>query len=168
MKGLLEAIGTMASMTAECKFVVYGNIEDVGYWARCNEAAMNLPANVVFEFRGSFQSSDTPGIFDEATAFLLPTHGEGFGHAIAEALSVGCPVVVSTATPWGAYMGDEIGCISDDPSVWLSFLEEILEEEESVRIQRRTRISTKYGNWAETQWREATRLFELALGRSIA
>ena len=32
--------------------------------------------------------------------FFLPTRGENFGHVIAEALSVGTPVLISDQTPW--------------------------------------------------------------------
>ena len=32
--------------------------------------------------------------------FLFPTLGENFGHVIQEALSAGCPCVISDQTPW--------------------------------------------------------------------
>ena len=32
--------------------------------------------------------------------FLFPTLGENYGHVIHEALSAGCPCVISDQTPW--------------------------------------------------------------------
>ena len=32
--------------------------------------------------------------------FLFPTLGENYGHVIQEALSAGCPVILSDQTPW--------------------------------------------------------------------
>ena len=36
----------------------------------------------------------------KAHLFVLPTEGENFGHAIFEALAVGCPILISDQTPW--------------------------------------------------------------------
>jgi glycosyltransferase involved in cell wall biosynthesis len=38
--------------------------------------------------------------YENAHLFFLPTRGENYGHAIAEALSFGTPVVISDQTPW--------------------------------------------------------------------
>jgi glycosyltransferase involved in cell wall biosynthesis len=38
--------------------------------------------------------------YEKAHLFFLPSRGENYGHAIAEALSYGTPVVISNQTPW--------------------------------------------------------------------
>ncbi|MNY40193.1 hypothetical protein D3C86_1749200 [compost metagenome] len=39
----------------------------------------------------------------------MPTHGENYGHAIAEALSAGTPVLISDATPWRGLQQEGVG-----------------------------------------------------------
>ena len=39
-------------------------------------------------------------VLEKSQLFVLPTEGENFGHAIFEALAVGCPILISDQTPW--------------------------------------------------------------------
>ena len=39
----------------------------------------------------------------------MPSEGENFGHAILEALSAGCPVIISDMTPWKSLESKKIG-----------------------------------------------------------
>ena len=41
-----------------------------------------------------------PKLLSQNHLFFLPTHGENYGHAIQEALSAGCAVIVSDQTTW--------------------------------------------------------------------
>jgi glycosyltransferase involved in cell wall biosynthesis len=41
--------------------------------------------------------------------FVLPSKGESFGHAIFEALSLGCPVLISNQTPWNNLLAQNAG-----------------------------------------------------------
>lgn len=68
--------------------------------------------------------------------FVLPTHSENFGLAIAEALASGTPVVTTVGTPWRALNDSNAGAwieIGTQPLVdtlrrFLSFSEDTLEE----------------------------------------
>ena len=59
-------------------------------------------------------------------AFLLPTGGENFGHAIFEALSCGVPALISDRTPWR----DLLRVIFADPSgIVVSLVNEVVERQ---------------------------------------
>jgi len=47
----------------------------------------------------------------DCEAFVLPSRSENFGHAIAEALAAGKPVITTTATPWQEIASREAGWI---------------------------------------------------------
>ena len=48
-------------------------------------------------------------LLEKAHLFALPTEGENFGHAIFEALTVGCPVLISDQTPWAGLRSKKAG-----------------------------------------------------------
>lgn len=52
------------------------------------------------EFAGTKAEPKIRNLLIEADAFVLPTEGENFGHAIFEAMSVGTPVMISDQTIW--------------------------------------------------------------------
>lgn len=55
------------------------------------------------------------GAFHRAEAFILPSHQENFGIAVAEALSCGLPVLISDKVNiWREIHGDEAGLIAPD------------------------------------------------------
>src|SRR5690606_20694183 len=48
-------------------------------------------------------------LFSKYDLFFLPTRGENYGHVIAEALSMGTPVLISDQTPWRELQADDLG-----------------------------------------------------------
>jgi glycosyltransferase involved in cell wall biosynthesis len=87
---------------------IYGPEEDLNYTEKCKLLAGNLLDKKIF-FKGSAEPKDITKILQEAHFFLLPTQGENFGHAIAEALSTGLPLLIPNTTPWGNASELEIG-----------------------------------------------------------
>ena len=52
------------------------------------------------QIHGHKNQDELKTFYEKAHLFFLPSRGENYGHAIAEALSNGIPVVISDQTPW--------------------------------------------------------------------
>jgi hypothetical protein len=68
-----------------------------------------MPDNVVVNYRGAVNPNQVINIFSRYDLFLFPTGGEAYGHVIAECLSSGTPVLISTQTPWRNLEADFLG-----------------------------------------------------------
>lgn len=79
---------------------LYGVIDDADYWAKCQEAFAHLPDSISVTYRGPIEHTQVPGVLAQSDLFVLPTLGENFCHAAAEAFAAGCPVLISDQTPW--------------------------------------------------------------------
>lgn len=101
MKNLKFALSTLRNLEGEVQFDLYGPIEDELYWEECLRFIRELPDNIRIHYLGAVPSGKVKPILASYDLFYLPTLGEGFGHAIFEALQTGCPVLISDRTPWG-------------------------------------------------------------------
>lgn len=101
MKNLKFAISILRNVKGEVQFDIYGPIEDEPYWEECLTLIRELPDNIKVYYLGAVMPAKVKTILGSYELFFLPTLGEGFGHAIFEALQTGCPVVISDRTPWG-------------------------------------------------------------------
>lgn len=99
-KNLDYAIRVLARSDLPIQFDIWGPIEDEVYWSECAALMQGLPGNVTLCYRGMAEFSDVAKILGRYDLFFLPTRGENYGHAIAEAVSAGTPLLVSDNTPW--------------------------------------------------------------------
>jgi glycosyltransferase involved in cell wall biosynthesis len=99
-KNLLGAIEALADVRGEATLTVYGPEEDAAYANACRSAAAKLPSNARVEIKGPISPLHVPEALAREHFFLFPTLGENFGHVVPEALSAGCPVLISDKTPW--------------------------------------------------------------------
>jgi len=90
----------LQGLSGEVSFDIYGPIEDAEYWNHCKKAIGALPSNIQVEYRGMIEHERVREVFSVHDLFLFPTLGENYGHVICEALSAGCPVMISDQTPW--------------------------------------------------------------------
>ena len=99
-KNLLGAIEILKSVKSHIIFDIYGSIHDEVYWNSCQEELKKLPPNIVWNYLGELDSNEVVQTLRNYHVFLFPTLGENYGHVIQEALSAGCPCVISDQTPW--------------------------------------------------------------------
>lgn len=107
MKNLDVALEILSDCTVEVEFAIYGPITDERYWAACRAMIERMPSNVHISYGGSAPQDQVLDILARHDLFFLPTQGENFGHAIADALIAGTPLLISDRTPWSRVM--EVG-----------------------------------------------------------
>jgi len=99
-KNLHFALETLRHITGSVVFDIYGPLEDERYWSECQTVIEQLPSNVQVKYCGVVPFEQTTAVMSQYDLFFLPTLHENYGHAIFEALSAGCPVLISDQTPW--------------------------------------------------------------------
>lgn len=99
-KNLIHAIKCLNNVKGNVTFDIYGPLEDKNYWDLCQSEINALPENIKVDYCGLVEHNEVHNVFSRYDAFLFPTLSENYGHVIIEALSVGCPVILSDKTPW--------------------------------------------------------------------
>lgn len=81
-------------------FSIYGTNEDKEYLKKCMMEAQKVKGNISIRFLGELEHEKVNKILSSHHYYILPTLHENFGHSIFEAMSAGCPVIISDQTPW--------------------------------------------------------------------
>lgn len=102
---LLRQVKNYQSIT----FDLYGPINNAAYWQKCKDVIKQLPPNIMVNLKDPIPSHKVHAVLMQYHFFVLPTLHENFGHAIYEALSVGCPVIISDQTPWRNLIAQQAG-----------------------------------------------------------
>lgn len=100
MKNLDFVLRTLTLVQTPVALNIFGPLENKAYWQRCQKLIAQLPRHVTASYQGHVEPSRVPEIMAEHDLFFLPTLGENYGHVIAEALTVGTPVLIADTTPW--------------------------------------------------------------------
>ncbi len=108
-KGTLKTIEALHHVKQDMILDLYGPIYDELYWKKCKQSIKKLPKNVQVNYKGVLPSEEVPRTLGDYDFFVLLSEGENFGHAILEALSAGCPVIISDKTPWKDLKSKGIG-----------------------------------------------------------
>ncbi|HLA96720.1 MAG TPA: glycosyltransferase [Pyrinomonadaceae bacterium] len=125
-KNLLFLLEMFSNITeGMVELTIIGPAEDIGYWDECKAMIAKLPANIKVKWTGPLPNTEVMDHLRNAHFFSLPTTTENFGYAFLEALSAGCPLLISDTTDW-----NEIGSAGagwalslDDHESWLSRIE---------------------------------------------
>lgn len=144
IKNLEYVIDVLKNTTVHVKFDIYGPKENQEYWEKCELKIKKLPSNVQVRYCGFLDKENRNKIFKDYDLFVLPTQSENFGHAISEALSEQCNVLISNNTPWNDINEFKAGRAFDlgEPKKFLQYIEKIAGMSNEEIIENRSDIET--------------------------
>ena len=166
-KGLHTLLEALLHTRESVALSIFGFAEDPRYLAQCEEMLKLLPAHVSCTFRGPVDADVARDAFAGFDLFAFPTAGENFGHAIAESLSVSCPIMCSDTTPWTRLIqahGAGVVIDSLDPGEWARAIDDYATLSPGERASRRHAAGKAYEAWRSDD--KGPHLFEL-LSRGV-
>jgi glycosyltransferase involved in cell wall biosynthesis len=116
---LIEAFGALrnsSGMRSPMQLVLAGPCADEEYLRQLKQLAASATNNDgSITFTGMLSGDRKWGAFAAAEAFVLPSHQENFGIAVAEALACGTPVLISNQVNiWREIEADRAGYVEND------------------------------------------------------
>lgn len=129
------------------------------YLAEVKKLAASLAAERV-DFVGPLYGSEKRQAYQAASLFVLPTHSENFGMAVAEALAAATPVVTTRGAPWSGLSEQRAGWWID---IGVDPLRQALEEAMSKDAGELAAMGARGRAWMERDfsWQQiATQMIE--------
>jgi glycosyltransferase involved in cell wall biosynthesis len=83
--------------------------DESGHRADLERLGSKLGLGGVARFSDALAGEAKARAFRESSLFILPSHSENFGIAVAEALSYGLPVITTHGTPWAILESERCG-----------------------------------------------------------
>ena len=162
IKGLDILLDGLKTISAPISLDVFGSSEDREFAAVCTERAASLPDNVTVRFLGHLDHEQVRETISRYDAFLLPTKGENFGHAIPEALSVSCPVFLPDTTPWTDVLRQGGGVVvnPNTADAWRDSIQMFADLGPDEWVRRKVDIAGAYSEWFASSAAQPN-LFEL-------
>lgn len=151
IKRLALLLSALQDVTAPLSLDVFGPAEDVTYAKHCRQIADSFPDHIDVRFRGPIDHAMVRSTLSDYDVMLFPTGGENFGHVIAEALSVACPVMCADTTPWTPRLRDGGGVVVDADTVegWTHAVDDYAVQLPDQLEQRRRQAATAYAEWRQ-------------------
>jgi len=100
MKNIAVVLDALQHCRQVINYSIYGPVKDEAYWQHCQTKIKRLPSNIEVVYPGDLIPPKIENSLRVHEVFILPSKSENFGHAIAEALSAGKPVITSYHTPF--------------------------------------------------------------------
>lgn len=111
---LIEAFARIAEKDNALQLVMAGP-DQTGWQTQLQNQAQELHIAERITWTGMLRGDLKWGAFYAADAFILPSHQENFGIAVAEALACGVPVLISNKVNiWREIQTDGVGIVGDD------------------------------------------------------
>lgn len=111
---LIEAFAKVLRENTDWHLVMAGP-DQVGWQARLQQRAEELGTDSRITWTGMLREGSKWGALRAAEIFVLPSHQENFGIAVAEALAVGVPTLISDKVNiWREIIADGAGLVAED------------------------------------------------------
>jgi len=95
--------------------LVLAGPDQVGWTQELRERVARMDISPRVTFAGMLEGPLKRGAFENADAFILPSHQENFGMSVIEALSFGVPVLISDrVNVWREILADHAGYVEPD------------------------------------------------------
>jgi glycosyltransferase involved in cell wall biosynthesis len=108
VKGLPLLVEAWSRVRPEGWRLVIAGPDEASHRAEVEALVARLGLGREIAFPGAIAPEDRTALYGSADVFILPSHSENFGMAVAEALAHGVPVLTTRGTPWP--MLAERGC----------------------------------------------------------
>ncbi len=108
-KNLDFGLSVLAKTRVKLIFDIWGVPADLAFWRKCQTLIRTMPNHITVNYRGEAQHSEVFNILSKYDLLFLPTHGENYGHVIAESIACGTPVLLSDQTPWRNLKNEGVG-----------------------------------------------------------
>jgi glycosyltransferase involved in cell wall biosynthesis len=164
---LLDLPDLRDNVTGKISIDVIGDLEDKAYWEECLEKIKRLPENITVNYGGAVDNRLVPKKLTEYHFMILPTLNENFGHVFPEALSAGCPLIISDRTPWLGLKEKGIGwdIPLEDPRKWIDTINKCAEMDDAEYRRMSARAREYAEGWLadESLERDTVTVLEAAL-----
>lgn len=113
-KNLMFALDQLSSIDQKkrIELAIVGPVQDPTYWQMCKKKIAKLPDSIDVTIVGAVSNETGLKQLIVNHFVILPTLGENFGYVILEALSAGCPVLISDRTMWSEVSANGAGWIT--------------------------------------------------------
>lgn len=170
-KNLGWILPLLAKAAGDIELDVFGPVFDEKYFSSFLEEAKHLPPNVTVSYRGPVEFDKVPSTLARYHFFVMPTLGENFGHIFLEALSAGCPLLISDTTPWTGLESRGAGwdLPLDDREIWMGAVNRTaaMDSVEFAGMSRNARrIAEDYLSDPEIE-KSTRELFRTAISKSV-
>lgn len=108
-KGLPMLVEAWAQLRPENWRLIIAGPEELGHAAEIRALAASRGLGDAVSLVGPQFGEDKRRLLQEADLFVLPTHSENFGMAVAEALADEIPVLTTTGAPWAELVSEDCG-----------------------------------------------------------
>jgi alpha-1,3-rhamnosyl/mannosyltransferase len=137
-----QRVGTR-DWRSEVGLVIAGHWD--GRYSEAKQTVERLNLKDAVRFIGPVKDADLPALYGSAEVFVFPSHYEGFGLPVLEAMACGAPVICGNRSSLPEVAGDAaLLCNPDDTAAWAQALEQVIADRvlrETLRARSLTRAA---------------------------